>query len=99
MFELNRIQVDSFKIEEALSIEELEIQKSSIEKNLIKMEQVFRNFQKINISEKKKELFLNGVKLKGFEAFKDGTYNIYVSNKYLGTGIIQNGRLKRDIIL
>ncbi|MBR2289545.1 MAG: hypothetical protein IJ867_02800 [Clostridia bacterium] len=99
MLELNRIQVDKFKLEEALSFEELEEKKDMIENYLIKMEDVFKDFPRIDLPSKKKELFLNGVKLKGFEAYQEATYNIYIENFYIGLGVVQNGTLKRDIII
>ena len=46
---------------------------------------------------RKKELFLNGVRLTKKE--KDGIYNIYCNKTYLGTGIIEKNLLKRDIII
>ena len=99
MLDLNRIQVDKFKIENSFSFEEVEKNKNEIEKYLIKMEEIFDNFLKINLPLKKKELFLNGVNLRGYESFENGVYNIYVEKKYIGLGIIKNGTLKRDIII
>lgn len=102
MLELNRIQVDKFQIKDALTFEELENlkeQKDKMEAHLIKIEDVFQDFPKIDLPERKKEMLLNGVKLKGFEKFQEGTYNIYIANVYVGLGIIQNGTLKRDIII
>ena len=99
MLELNRIQVDKFKIENAFSFEELEKDKEDIEKHLIKMEEVFKDFPKIDLSKNKKKQFLNGVKLNGFETFNEDVYNIYIEGIYIGLGIIKNGTLKRDIIL
>ena len=99
MFELNRIQVDKFKIEEAVTLEELEAKKNCAEEFLIKMEEVFKNYPRINLPENKKDLLLNGVKLKGYDSFENGVYNIYIDEKYIGLGTIQNGFLKRDIII
>jgi len=99
MFELKRTQVDRFEIKDALPFEEIEAHKDNIEKYLIKMEEVFKDFPKINLAQNKKDLFLNGVKLKGFEKYEEGTYNIYINNSYIGTGIVYNGYLKRDIII
>ena len=98
MLELTRVRVDRFSIENAISLEELEVQKEKINKYLIKMEDVFKELPKIELDVNKKEMFLNGVKLKGFENFDLGTYNIYIDKKYIGLGLIQNGTLKRDII-
>ncbi len=98
---LNRIIVDKFKIENAIDFETLEENKDNeefLKNNLITMEEVFSEFPKLNLNPRKLELFLNGVML----TFKDGdgVYNIYdESNNYIGTGIIKNELLKRDVII
>ena len=101
MKSLNRIIVDKFKIEDAIDFETLEKNKDNkefLEKNIITMEKVFENLPKLILNSRKLELFLNGVLL----TFKnpEGVYNIYDENSnYIGTGIIKNELLKRDIIL
>ncbi len=98
MSDLIRTKVDKFTLDSALTFEELECRKEKIEKYLIKMEDVFYNLPKITLNKRKEELFLNGVMLT-FE-YKSGIYNIYnSSNNYLGTGIVKNKLLKRDIII
>lgn len=99
MYELKRIKVDRFLIDNSTNIEELEKNKDNIENCLIKMEAIFKDLLKIELNNSKKVLFLNGVKLKGFEKFKNGVYNIYVEKDYIGLGIVENGLLKRDIII
>ena len=91
MLELNRVKVDRFGIEDSLNFNELEKNKENIEKYLIKMEEVFKEIPQIYLTERKKELFLNGVVLRNL-------YNIF-QNKYIGIGIVKNGTLKRDIII
>lgn len=100
MNSLSRIEVDKFKLENAITFEKLENIKNdeqALEKCLVKMEKIFQNLNNINLNKRKKELFLNGVML----TFKmnDGLYNIYSDNIYLGTGIVKNELLKRDIII
>lgn len=100
MKSLNRILVDKFKIEEAITFEELENLKKDEEKLLsvlIKMEDIFKELNKIELNSRKKDLFLNGVMLT-FEV-EEGLYNIYSNNKYLGIGTVKNKLLKRDIII
>ena len=98
MSDLKRISVDKFKIEDAISLEELEHSKDIINNKLISMESIFNDLEKINLDEENIRKFLNGVKLPFNK--KDGLYNIYDYNEsYLGTGIIRNGLLKRDIII
>ena len=98
MLELNRVKVDKFGIEDSLNFNELERNKKNIEKYLIKMEEIFKELPQIYLTERKKELFINGVVLRDFENFEDGVYNIF-QNKYIGIGIVKNGTLKRDIII
>ena len=58
---------------------------------------VFTNKEKIDLNERKKDLFLNGVQLT-FERPND-IYRIYYNNKFIGLGIIKNNLLKRDVVL
>ncbi len=96
MKELKRLQVGEFTLENSIKIEELENQKI-LEKNFITLENYFKNSQEIKLEEYKLKLFLNGVKLN--YNLKDGIYKIYNNNKFIGTGIIKNNLLKRDIII
>jgi len=99
MLDLQRIQVDQFRIEKAITLEELEKQKEHIEEYLIKMETVFQNLPKINLPVAQKNLLLNGGRLKGYDSWKNGVYNIEIEGDYIGLGTVANGILKRDIIL
>ena len=98
---LNRIIVDKFTIEDAIDFETLEQNKENQEflmENIITMESIFKDLPDLYLNSRKLELFLNGVML----TFKneDGVYNIYDENKkYIGTGIVKNELLKRDIII
>lgn len=98
MSSLNRTIVDKFSIQDAITFEELEKIKDSIDSKLIKMEDVFNEFPKLNLNKRKTELFLNGVMLT-FE-YDDGIYNVYdYESQYLGTGIVKDKLLKRDIVI
>lgn len=101
MSSLKRTLVDKFGVQNAIDFETLEENKNNIDflnKNIFTMEKVFENLKQIKLNSRKLELFLNGVMLT-FEN-EDGLYNIYnEQNNYIGTGIIKNNLLKRDIIL
>lgn len=136
MKELKRTQVGEFKIEDAITIEQLEdiikyrLKKEEIKDNiennleekfedgtknelkekfknrfnnnsknnsLISIEEYFNNKKNINLDERKLNLFLNGVKLT-FNLNND-IYKIYNNNKFIGTGVISNNLLKRDIVI
>ena len=94
MKELKRTKVNEFTIEESLDLDKLT--KQNIEKNLITIEHIFKEKEKIDLSERKLDLFLNGVQLT-YE-LQDGLYRIYCNNIFIGLGIIKNNLLKRDII-
>lgn len=92
MTKLQRTVVDRFKIEDSYTFEQIE----KGEYKLWTMEEIFKEFPKLNLNSRKKELFLNGVMLT-FEV-DEGIYNIYSEGKYIGLGIVRNSLLKRDIV-
>ena len=94
MKELKRTQVGEFKIEDSITIEELE---KKAEEHCITIEKYFENYKKIDINQRKLQLFLNGVKLT--YNLEDGIYTIYNNEKFIGIGIIKNNLLKRDIVI
>lgn len=108
MKSLKRTQVGDFKIENSITIEELnkivEDNKTdskenikSLNEKIISIEKIFENKQSIKLPNKKLELFLNGVMLT--QNLDEDVYKIYnQNNEFIGTGIIKNSLLKRDII-
>lgn len=101
MSALNREKVGDFEINRSTTIKELK-QKCGNEKfmneNFISLEDFFKDKSKIQLSPRSFIAFLNGVKLLTDEL--DGIYRIYNSeNKFIGTGIVNKGILKRDIVI
>ena len=97
MKELKRTQVGEFKIEDAISIEDLEVNKN-IEKKFITLEKYFEKIDNIKLSNKKIKLLVNGVNID--YNLSDGIYKIYdEKDQFIGLGIINNNLLKRNIIL
>lgn len=94
MKELKRMQVGDFDLKDAITMEELE---KNASKYIITIEKYFEELPKLNLSEHKKTLFLNGVRLS--YDLEDGIYKIYEKEKFIGIGIIKGKLLKRDIIL
>lgn len=92
MKELKRTQVGEFKIEDAITIEELEQNQTCIT-----IENYFRQNKNINLNEKKLQLFLNGVQLTW--PLPDGVYKVYSNEHFIGIGTVKNNLLKRDIII
>ena len=106
MKSLKRIQVGEFKINESITIEELKnlLEVNNININevlkdkMITIEKIFEKLPSINLDERKLRLFLNGVMLT--QNFDEGVYKIYnKKNEFIGTGVIKNKLLKRDIII
>lgn len=95
MKELERISVNEFKIENSIELNNLS--KETINNKLITIEEIFSNKEKIELNEKKLELFLNGVMLTN--NLDDGVYRIYSNDKFIGLGIINNKLLKRDVVI
>ena len=96
MADLKRLKVGEFSIKNAMVIDD-KLDKEEIERNLISIEELFKEEQKIELNNKKLILFLNGVKLSNEN--EDGVYRIYNLGKFIGLGIIKGNLLKRDIIL
>lgn len=101
MKELNRTMVGEFRIEDSVNIEELEEHvndKDFFEKNFISVEQFFKNKLKVNLDNRKLNLFLNGVKLDCGMA--DGLVRVYdEKDAFVGIGSVELSKLKRNIIM
>ena len=94
MKSLKRTKVGGFKIEDSITIEEL----NNIDSQMITLEKIFEKLPSIKLDNKKLKLFLNGVML--IYNLNEGVYKIYnEKNKFIGTGTIKDKLLKRDIIL
>lgn len=96
MKELNRTEVGRFSIKDAITIEELEQNKDKLQEKIITMQKLFENYPNITLKENQIQKFLNGV-LISIE-LEDGIYNIY-EKSYIGLGVVNKGKLKRDIII
>lgn len=98
MKELNRIQVGEFSIKDSVTIEEF---KANIENkdysNIIGIEEIFKEIPEITIKQREYEKYLNGVKIDTDNM--DGIYRIYLDNKFSGLGIVENKKLKRDLVI
>ncbi len=88
---LQRTKVDKFSIENAVYLENLK------EENLICVEKLCEDYEKIELNERKLELFLNGVRLT--VSAKDGIYGVYHEKKFVGLGVVEKELLKRDVII
>lgn len=101
MKELNRIQAGEFNIKDSIKIDELKNNKDNeeyLKEKIIKIEEVLKDKDRIRLDEKKINVFLNGVNLS--TNYADGIYRIYDNkNNFIGTGIVENNKIKRDVVL
>ena len=100
MKELQRTMVGIFKIEDAITVAELENNMKNndyINKKIISIENFFECNDSVVLEANQLKLFLNGVMINS-EA--EGLVRIYnASQQFIGIGIAINGKLKRKIIL
>lgn len=101
MEELERLSVGQFKIEESITIKQLEENINNnefIQNHFISIEKFFKEKEKIQLNSKGLELFINGVRFT--RNLKDDLYRIYnENNQFIGLGIVENKLLKREIIV
>lgn len=94
MCALNRVKVGDFRIEDSISVDEID--EANIK--IIEIEEMFKNKDKIVLRNFELNKLLNGVKLR--YNLKDDVYRLYdESGKFLGLGVINNTLLKRDVIV
>lgn len=100
MKNLKRIQVGNFNLQEAVTIEQLDNNLNNekfFEKHFISIEKLFESVEEVTLDNRQLELFLNGVRLT--QNVADGIYRIYSESKFIGSGIVNDELLKRDIII
>lgn len=100
MKELRRVQVGEFLIKDSITVEDLqknEDNKDFILSYFIDLQKYFAKFRIIELSQEEARKFLNGVKLSSNK--ENGIYRVQSENKLIGTGILENNKLKRDIII
>ena len=99
MKELNRLQVGEFYIKDAVTISEMKekIEAGNLE-NIITIEEIFKNNPQIQLEQEQIELYINGVKINTKKT--NGVYRIYKPDgTFIGLGIIENSKLKRDLVI
>lgn len=99
MKELNRLQVGEFYIKDAVTISEMKekIEAGNLE-SIITIEEIFKNNPQIQLEQEQIEPYINGVKINTEKT--NGVYRIYKPNgTFIGLGIIENSKLKRDLVI
>lgn len=100
MKELQRVKVGEFEIGQAVTIDDIEKNLNNeewINGNIIKLEDLLANNDKIIIHENDLEKFYNGVKV--HVNSRDGVCSVYCNGKFLGSGVVKDNNIKRDVVL
>ena len=95
MKELQRASVNQFNIQDSILLDDLD--NINIGERIILIEKVFEDKPRIDLNNRKLELFLNGVQLT--HELDDELYRVYNNNNFIGLGIVKNKLLKRDIVI
>ncbi len=97
--DLERIKTGIFELKDCNTIEEIEKinNEGNINAIFYNIEELFKDYESINIIEENYNKFLNGVLLS--TKLNDGIYKIYYKNKFIGLGIVNDNKLKREFIL
>lgn len=90
MKDLERTRVGEFEIKDSHTIQE------DLQKYVISMEEILKENDSITLSTKNIKQYLNGVLINIDKP--DGVYKVYFEN-FIGTGIVKNKLLKRDIVI
>lgn len=99
MKELNRLQAGEFYIKDAVTISEMKekIEAGNLE-NIITIEEIFKNNPQIQLEQEQIEPYINGVKINTKKT--NGVYRIYKPDgTFIGLGIVENSKLKRDLVI
>ena len=92
MVSLIRTKTGNFYIENSIDYESLS--KEILLSNIVSLEQILIDFEKVVISQQDFQRLLNGLPLKKENLKPDVNYVVYVENSVIGIGIIENENLK-----
>ncbi|MBR3133334.1 MAG: tRNA pseudouridine(55) synthase TruB [Clostridia bacterium] len=96
MKKLVRTKVNSFTIENSVTIGEIEKSSDNL-KCIISIEKLFMNKKEIVLDNEKNRLFINGGRIKIIDS--DDIYRVYCNDKFIGLGKIESNILKREIVI
>lgn len=98
MVNLERTKVGEFTIEQSLKISEIKNEQAFLEEHVTTIENFFDDKDKIVLHDNKIKQFLNGVRV--YSEKENNIYRIYDKTlNFIGSGIVDNNKLKRDICI
>ena len=99
MKSLDRLRAGEFCIDDAVSIDDIKDNANNevwIKENVITLEELLKKYPAIDLSEENIKQFYNGVKIP--VDVPDGLYRAQINGLFIGSGVVQAKRLKRDVI-
>lgn len=102
MWALERVVSGNFNKDSSIVLRDLN--EKNIEKNLIPLEEALKNYEKISVNDKMKNLLINGVRIKDRSLLhgiqKNILYRIYTEDEnFIGLGMRTNEGLKMEKLL
>lgn len=97
MVELTRLKNGNFDIKDSISLYDfLKMDYDNMKKQVVSIEDYYKDLKKISLKKEEYSKYLNGVKLSFDE--QDKLVRVYCGTKYSGLGEIKDGKLKRYIV-
>lgn len=97
MIELTRLKNGNFDIKDSISLYDfLKLDYENMKKQVVSIEDYYKELKKISLKKDEYNKYLNGVKLSFDE--QDKLVRVYNGTKYSGLGEIKDGKLKRYIV-
>ena len=100
MMELERLKVGNFELCDSVTLEDLQQNACDniwLNNNIITLESLLMNCDKAYIKKENIEKFYNGVKI--FVDKPDQLCSVYCDGEFIGSAMVKNGYMKRDIIV
>ena len=98
MTELTRLKSGDFKIEDSIDLQEfLKLQYPEMLAKIITIEEYYKEYKKVNLSEKECENFINGMSI-NIEGYENKIVRVYKEKKFIGIGTVKENKLKRYIV-
>ncbi len=98
MTELTRLKSGDFEIENSIELQEfLKLQYPEMLTKIQTIEDYYREYKKIILTEKECENFINGM-LINVEGYENKIVRVYQEKKFIGIGTVKENNLKRYIV-
>lgn len=106
MKDLRRLSVGEFNIKDSIKINEFEKNVNNMNfSNILTIEQICKKYNNVEIGKDYLKKYLNGISIpineskNNIEANKEQVCRVYLEKKFIGLGILKDGKIKRDLVI